>query len=66
MKTGPRGFHWMHIPTGKVGASEFTLYHAIEAEWPSVFENTGTMPLEATLMLINKWNAAASTWKYWL
>jgi len=45
-------YHWLHIPSGKVGSNTFTLWHSSEAE---------------LLRLVNKWNREGrGVWQYWI
>jgi hypothetical protein len=63
--TGPKGYHWLHIPSGKMGTSEFGDQHA--AEIGTILRPNGCLPIELAYELINKWNAQHPTlWKYWL
>lgn len=62
--TGPKGYHWLHIPSGTQGTTEFVPQHAIEAG-TALYPN-GCIEETATYKLIAKWNAASSDWKYWL
>jgi hypothetical protein len=63
--TGPKEYNWLHIPSGKLGTSEFNEQHAVEAD--TVFQLGNRMPLGDAYILVNKWNAQQPTvWKFWL
>jgi len=63
--TGPKAYHWLHIPTGITGMSEFSEEHAIQLG-VHLFAN-GCLGLLPSYELINKWNAQQPLeWKYWL
>ena len=56
-------YHWQHLETGKSGTDDFNESHAREAD--SVWMPDGITTL-AALFLVNKWNAIAKAWKYWV
>jgi hypothetical protein len=62
--TGPKEFHWLHIPTMKEGVTVFSEYHAKEAG--TTLEPFMRMSQLECLFLVDKWNASGTDWKYWL